>query len=231
LIYGNVIKNNLFYDNRCLNGKNLSIIRYYPYETPTYQIISNNWLDNAGDPKFVDISGTPNPTLIATQFDFHLQSDSPCIDQGGFLTTITSSSGSGTQFQVADAGYFMDGWGIIEGDIIQLQGQTARARIVSVDYATNTITFNTTLSWTSGVGVSLAYEGAAPDIGAYESSGSAPPQCVAADINCDGIVNLVDLKLVAQDFGKTSGFNSRADTDTNGIIDIYDAVFVASRFT
>ena len=37
--------------------------------------------------------------------------DSPCIDAGGPLTTITSTSGSGTTFEVANANYFIDGWG------------------------------------------------------------------------------------------------------------------------
>jgi hypothetical protein len=234
LIYGNVIKNNLFYDNRCLNGKNLSIIRYYPYEAPKYQIISNNWLDNAGDPKFVDISGTPNPTLIATQFDFHLQPNSPCIDHGGFLTTITSSSGSGTQFQVADAGYFMDGWGIIEGDMIQLQGQTAKARILSINYTTNTITVNTTLSWTTGLGVGLAYEGSAPDIGAYEYMNASTPPPVPGDINGDRLVDIKDLVLMALHFGQSNAhplWNATVDMVANNEIDIFDVVFVASRFT
>jgi hypothetical protein len=72
-------------------------------------------------------------------------------------------------------------------------------------------------------------QGAGYDIGAFEYSGGT--SCVAADVNCDGMVNLVDLKLVASDFGKTTGFNSRADTNSNGVVDIYDAVFVASRFT
>jgi hypothetical protein len=68
---------------------------------------------------------------------------------------------------VADAGYFTDGWGIIEGDLVQLaNGQ--RARITDVNYETNVITVATALLWTQNMGVSLAYEGSAPDLGAYE---------------------------------------------------------------
>jgi hypothetical protein len=62
----------------------------------------------------------------------------------------------------------MDGWGIIEGDFIQLGGQTQRVRITNVDYSSNTITVHQSLSWTNAQGVSLAYEGSAPDLGAYE---------------------------------------------------------------
>ena len=74
-------------------------------------------------------------------------------------------------------------------------------------------------------------QGSAPDIGAYEYQGSAPPVCAAADINCDTRVDISDLILITRDFGKTSGYNLKADTDSNGIIDIFDIVYVASRFT
>ena len=66
----------------------------------------------------------------------------------------------------------MDGWGMqalgVLGDIIQLEGQTKRAKIINVDYSTNTITVDESLTWTKGQGVSLAYSGNKPDIGAYE---------------------------------------------------------------
>jgi hypothetical protein len=77
---------------------------------------------------------------------------------------------------VANAGYFTDGWGIITGDTIQLMGTTQRATITSVNYSTNTLTLNTSLSWTTNQGLALAYEGAAPDVGAYEQqSANQPP--------------------------------------------------------
>ncbi|HEY3246169.1 MAG TPA: hypothetical protein VGM03_22730, partial [Phycisphaerae bacterium] len=91
--------------------------------------------------------------------------------------------GSGTIMVVQDAQNFFDGFGIpiggtnlpdangdglLDGDVIQLQGQVQTARIVSVNYATNTLTLATPLTWISGQNVSLAYQGAAPDIGAAE---------------------------------------------------------------
>ena len=63
----------------------------------------------------------------------------------------------------------MDGWGIphVQGDEIQLaNGQ--RARITNVNYETNMVTVDKVLTWTLNQGISLAYEGAAPDLGAYE---------------------------------------------------------------
>src|SRR4030043_805256 len=64
------------------------------------------------------------------------------------------------------------------------------------------------------------------------STGSQPPSCAAADLNCDTKVDLSDLNIVANDFGKSSGFNNaKSDTNNDGIVDIYDVVYVASRFT
>ncbi len=128
------------------------------------QIISNNW-QNAGDPKFNDIT-TPYTATTAGKPDFSLQSNSPCIDKGAFLTSVTSTSGSGTSFTVADPYFFQGGSGVIQGDLIQLQGQTNTAQITAINGTT--LTLNKSLTWTNGQGVSLPFSGTAPDIGAFE---------------------------------------------------------------
>jgi len=156
---GNIVKGNVFYDNK--NGA----ITYEGQVDP--QVIEDNWDQNSVDPQFVDLSANDpdNPNLP----DLHLRSDSPCIDAGTYTTRITSASGSGMQFQVGDARYFIDGWGIphVQGDEVQLpDGQ--QARITSVNYETNSITVDRVLTWTMNEGISLVYEGAAPDLGAYE---------------------------------------------------------------
>ena len=59
-----------------------------------------------------------------------------------------------------------------------------------------------------------------------------PPPPNPADIDDDGDIDLDDLIHVVNDFGKRSGFTyQKADTDNNNMIDIFDVVFVASRFT
>ena len=75
----------------------------------------------------------------------------------------------------------------------------------------------------------LRLQGSAPDIGAFEFKGSA--QVILGDLNRDGVVDIQDLSIVGTNFGLTSGFDNRADTDNNNEIDIFDIVFVASRFT
>ena len=144
------IKNNIFYSNKKPGIK-------FEGKKGTNQdhVIMNNL--ESGDPRFRDKSN----------FDFHLKPNSPCIEAGIYLT-YTTSSGKGTQIPVEDAGYFCDGFGLIEGDIIQLEHQSKTYRIIDLDYRNNIITIDKAASWNKGQGVSLTYNGFAPDIGAYE---------------------------------------------------------------
>ncbi len=113
-------------------------------------------------------------------FDFRLKAQSPCIDAGTGLTK-TTDSGSGYHIQVEDTGYFCDGWGITEGDLIQI-GNQMPVKIVAIDYTTQTITVNQPLQWQKDESVSLPFAGIAPDIGAHEywpqkdASAPRPPQ-------------------------------------------------------
>ena len=107
---------------------------------------------------------------------FTLQSTSPAIDAGDWLTTITSATGSGSSVVVADARYFTDGYGMIQGDLIKLQnGQTAR--VTGVNRSTKTLTLDRSVSWTSGNGVAYNFSGTKPDIGAieYGAADTTPP--------------------------------------------------------
>jgi len=154
---GNIFKNNIFYSNGCSFA--------FSSTNQDDQIIENNW-EESGDPRFTDTSGT-DPGSVSNP-DFTLQSDSPCIDIGGYLTTISSATGNGNSFVVEDSRYFTDGWDIIQGDIIQLEGSAHAVQIVSIDYQSGSITIDQAISWTQGQGIALAYEGSAPDIGAHE---------------------------------------------------------------
>jgi hypothetical protein len=49
-------------------------------------------------------------------------------------------------------------------------------------------------------------------------------------LNCDGLVDIFDLVLVAQNFGLANGFDSRADANGDGAVDIFDLVIVAQNF-
>jgi hypothetical protein len=99
------------------------------------------------------------------------------IDAGAFLTT-TVGSGSGTSMPVADVKYFYDGHGIDgeAGDMIRLAGDTRRAQVIGIDYTRNLLMLAQPLTWNDGQRVALAYDGDAPDLGAYEyGDAPAPP--------------------------------------------------------
>jgi hypothetical protein len=133
------------------------------------------------DPKFQLSSAEP---IGEGPFDFNLQSDSPAIDRGLFLSK-TLSAGSGVLLPVENAKFFNDGFGITNGDEIQLTSTGQRANIVSIDYSTNTITLDRELTWEAEVGVSLPYEDSAPDIGAYEYSSEFSPEPTFVDVPLD----------------------------------------------
>ena len=136
------------------------------------QIRSNNW-EQTSDPKFTDVATAYTATTVGKP-DLTLQSVSPCIDAGAFLTKVTSASSSGTSFTVADPWFFQAGLAGIGGDRVQLRGQSGTARITSI--SGSTITVDASLTWTNGQGIALPYSGSAPDIGAYEyQTGGAQP--------------------------------------------------------
>lgn len=155
--------NNYYLPNLWFHYASIFYANFSAYQSGTGQ--DTNSL--AYDPKFINLYGN----------DFSLQSDSPCIDAGDFLTR-TTSSGSGTSLVVEDARYFTDGYGVIQGDLVQV-GSNNPVRITSINYNTNTITLEKNISWNKGDGVSYSYSGSAPDIGAYEyvggSTDATPP--------------------------------------------------------
>lgn len=176
-------KRNKFYNNISQSGKfirdnksdatlhNNNLLDSSPNDSVIYSK-DNTWRSasyaNSNFANFANNISTDPMFESAKNKDFHLQADSPCIDKGRFLTSITSASGSGTSFVVDDSLWFIDGFGIVDGDRIQLEGETSTAKITNINYTTNTITVNTELTWDKGQGVFLAYQGAAPDIGAFE---------------------------------------------------------------
>lgn len=156
-IFGdNVVANNVFFKNEDCRGVPEQICIG---DSAAVALKSNLLLKPTQDPCFVSESDG----------DFSLRPGSPLVDAGTFLSRA-AGGGEGTSLPVDDVRGFSDGFGIqgLQGDVIQLEGESRRARITGIDYVRGTLALDVALSWKNGQGIALAYEGKAPDVGAFE---------------------------------------------------------------
>lgn len=163
----------------------------------TYEV--GTWLGEAGNlvsnPSFVNYVSQGNSAN-----NYHLQSGSPAIAAGTYLTTVASGdSGSGTSLVVNDASYFQDGYGLsnaystVSPDCIAVNTASNYVCVTAVNYSTNTLTLASSISRSAGQGVYLysksdgvqVLTGSAPDLGAYPygsggvTTTSPPPSSLA----------------------------------------------------
>jgi parallel beta-helix repeat protein len=124
-----------------------------------------------GDPLFAEASEPAIDGLPS--HGFLLRQGSPAIDSGGWLTE-TTSSGAGAWIDVADVGFFFDGYGAVAGDTIQVEGSDETYQIQEIDGDRNALRVDRALTWQAGQGIALPYHGSRPDIGAceYQEAGS-----------------------------------------------------------
>jgi len=129
--------------------------------------------------------------------DYHLTATSPCVDAGSYLS-FTRSAGSGTQIPVQDVTYFCDGFGMMAGDLIQLEGETTTARITKLNRENHILTVDIGLSWRSGQGIHLAYYGSGPDIGAFETSATSGELSASLQLSEASPIKAGDLAIILQ---------------------------------
>ena len=143
-------------NNNYFNSRDLSV-KYLGKNTdwPTYLSLSGQDANSiTADPQFTNPSNN----------DFSLQGASPARGKAAFLTK-TASAGCGISLPILDAGYFSDGMFNAPGDLIMVG--LFEVGLVGIDYNTNLITLNQEICWFAGAGVTLAYSGLAPNIGAH----------------------------------------------------------------
>lgn len=153
-VSNNAVKNNLFSIGR---DDRISINKRYSggeFEAKFPQLASANVF---GSPEF--IGGRERPKLMQ-------RSSALAVDKGVHLTR-TTSAGVGVEVAVADARYFIDGFGLAQGDTVRIGGNEPVV-IAKVNYDTHSITLREKISWNEGDGVSFPYRGSAPDIGTHE---------------------------------------------------------------
>jgi hypothetical protein len=203
---GNVIVNNIVYNNISTNGKQIR---------GREDILAVNTYTNnlETDPGFVnpDMSDKTSLTLP----DLSLRSDSGAIDKGLSLATVAASdSGTGMSLIITDVSYFQDGtWapaGKINADWIAVGTVTNTVQISSINYAANTITLANPISRNDGDNVwlyknssgQIVLSGSAPDIGAYEYIPSA-----SQTVNLLSGWNWISFNVLPADLSLNSVFN------------------------
>jgi hypothetical protein len=158
---GNYVFNNIFYAvSRPEGGRIISV-----GEGCQAELSSNACEKSGGHPSCVVTSGI-NFADYANDA-FYLAGNSQAIDAGRPLTVVTSPPGQGTSFAVQEAGFFIDGFGLVAGDLIRV-GADAVTRVVKVDDDANVLTVSPPIAWQQGAQVVLAYQDTRPDIGAFE---------------------------------------------------------------
>ncbi len=229
---GNVLKNNLMYLSAGYSKYGWDVADKGQPANGWSEIsyAMNNWCTGAQTGGDLDANGNHgcsktgnplfnNPDLSnpASQVlpDLSLQSSSPAIDGGTYLTTATNSGSNSTTLTVADALYFQDGtWGsdiarasaglggTMQPDWIAIGTVTNTVQISSVAYGTynaqaGTITLASPMTWNNGDHIwlykksdgSVVLSGAAPDYGASEYLGSGTGGTVQPPSNLQATVN------------------------------------------
>jgi hypothetical protein len=136
-------------------------------------------------------STNPQFTNLATD-DLTLQSTSPLRNAGAASTLANGSGSSSTTLVVDDSLPFCDGFGIADGDFIQI-GNTTPVRIAAIDYTTHTLTLASARTWADNDAV---YVYGTKDVGALPY-GTSPPAGTVARANNDYTANVSgDVRMV-----------------------------------
>lgn len=197
----NVMKNNIVVGN---SQGDICEIGWYggPGCAPAaYDAVESNWVSTSGDPRFAnpDLSNPASQSLFASLPgftpvalpDLRLRASSPAIDGASSLTRARGAGTRATKLVVEDARYFQDGTRGSDlartvsffADWIAIGSITNVSQVLSVDYATGTLTLATPSDWTDAAEVWLFKKadgkrvlmGAAPDFGADEFGSVNPP--------------------------------------------------------
>lgn len=166
--------------NSCNYGHNLAYcaagcttLYGHVYQVGLFTADTGNQIANPNFVSYVGYGSTSN--------NFNLQSGSPAIAAGTYLTTVAAGdAGSGTTLTLTDSSYFQDGYGLtnaystVSGDCISVTTVSNHVCITVVNYSGNTVTLASGITRSVGDHVWLysksdgvqVLTGSAPDLGA-----------------------------------------------------------------
>ena len=181
---------------------------------------------NVGDTFTVDISAETEFDLAKWYLDIAFDSaalEAIDVSEGDFL----KMGGGTTSFQ---GGTIDNAVGNITGLSAERsgdQGVSGAGTLLQVEFKAKS-SGETTLTLQN-----LQFDGIAGgdvSVESHEITLIVEEQLIAGDVNRDGQVNILDLVLVAQQFGKDVPANSPADVTGDGVVNILDLVRVAQEF-
>jgi hypothetical protein len=156
---GGILKNNILADDGVSSsGGAINIEATNPYDA------THNWGYDAGSESWL---GTAYPQFVSTNIatlDLRLQSSSPARGVGTNVVWATTNTTAAT-FHVNDPQRLLDGWGIVEGDVVVIGNTTTR--ITLCDWTNNTITVATSVTVTNTQPIWWGRLGDQKDMGGY----------------------------------------------------------------
>jgi|GEM_PF-4104845 len=179
------MRNNVFVDNTYnFTHNNIS--------SAAFSLSHTNWGANPPPVAYQgDFPQMLNPNFVnPSNNNYALASGSPCIDAAGDLT-VTTNAGSGTTISVDYAKFFCDGFGVVPGDSINIDGH--EALVVSIPNTT-TIIIADPITWNNNAPVNFLFNGAAPDLG-YKETAASIPNCSNIIIWAAGDTNQEEMEL------------------------------------
>jgi hypothetical protein len=167
----------------------------FQVQSPATATFFNNHEHLSGSPSGDGwVTGDPLFNDYASQ-DFSMNTGSPLEDAARYLTQANGSGSSSSSLTVDEAGWFMDGWGIVQGDKIRI-GSNAAVEITNISGSVLTLASAQTWSDNDGIFYATYYD----DIGAlpYRSGGftvsgnwSASGNNHTANMDNDDLVRMV----------------------------------------
>lgn len=157
---------------------------WYPDETAQDPSFYGSWpsylASRNTDPPDTDslLSAAPQSAVFvdAANRDYRLAPGSPAIDAGVPITrAVGASAANGSVDLAVERASFVDGYdGLFEPDHITV-GDCPDVAIAGVDDVNATMVLASPCRWHDGDPVNLAYQGSAPDIGAFEFAPAPTP--------------------------------------------------------
>jgi hypothetical protein len=201
------MRNNIFYNSEIEDI-------HFDTGVPEEEITLDHNLYSGTDPKFVNASGE----------DFHLQSDSPAINAGVTISNVIDDFDGISRPQ--GAGYDIGAYEYVS---------SLPPSNCSDGTPHNGCSANRPLYCDNGNLVNRCSVCGCPanQVCLFNETCQVISN-VEGDLNNDGIVDILDLALIALHFGQKNThpqWNATIDIIVNGEIDIFDIVFVASRFS